>query len=139
MILVGGHDREVIAWASKVLNKHFVEPAAAFGIIDNDGHLKGAAIFNDFYAGGNLEFTYIGPGTVTRRIIRQIASYAFIDNKAARLTAKTARGNIVARKLLPRLGFMLEGTQRRYFGPRKSEDALVFVMHRAALPEWIGV
>lgn len=136
-MLLGGHDREVIRWASHVLNKHFVEPASAFGIVDSNGNLRGAAIFNDFYPGGNIEMTYLGAGTITRSILKGIARYVFVECGASRLTAKTQQGNVLVRRLLPRLGFKLESTQPKYFGPTASEKALVFVMHRRAVPKWM--
>ena len=137
MHLVGGHDRQVMDWASQVLDKRFVEPATAFGVVNDEGRLHGAAIFNDFYPGGNLELTYLGPHTLSRKIIRGIALYAFKECGVARLTCKTERRNRIVQKLLPRLGFTLEYSQKRYFGPEKAQDALVFVLYRNHAPSWL--
>lgn len=137
MILIGGQDQIVIDWASQVLNKRFVQPAAAHGITQDDGLLKGAAIWNDHYPQGNLELTYVGPNTLRRNIMREMARYAFEGCNVSRVTCKTRRDNFIVRKLLPRLGFTFEGSQKRYFGPRKEDDALIFVLMRYKAPAWL--
>lgn len=137
MILVGGKDEIVAEWAGAMLNKKFVRPFAAWGVVNGAGQLCGAAIFNDYYDGGNIEMTYLGERTASRRLIRQLVQYAFSACNASRVTLKTARRNILVRKLIPRLGFAFEGTQKRYFGASKEDDALVFVLHRDRIPHWM--
>ncbi len=135
--LIGGHDQEVTAWAGHELGVTFMQPVAAFGIVD-DGQIKGAAIFNDYYVGGNIEMTYLGCGTISRRIIRELANYAFRKNGVSRVTCKTKRSNFVVKKLLPRLGFGLECTLKRYYGTERGDDALVFVLSRERAAKWLG-
>lgn len=137
MLLVGGSDQIVIEWASQVLNKRFVQPAAAHGVTEADGLLKGAAIWNDYYPGGNMELTYVGPNTLRRNVMRDMARYAFGACGVSRVTCKTRRDNLIVRKLLPRLGFDLEGTHPRYFGPKKEDSALIFVLMRHKAPAWL--
>lgn len=135
--LLGGYDQQVIAWASQMLNKPLIAPMTAFGIVDEDGALKGAAMFSDFYPGGNIELTFVGKGTATRPVARGLIQYAFVDNKAARITAKTRRDNLIVRKLLPRLGFTLEYAQKNYFGPKRRDTALCFVLYKDKVPAWM--
>ncbi len=137
MKLVGGHDQEVAAWAGRELGVTFMQPVAAFGIVDGD-QIKGAAIFNDFYHGGNIELTYLGCGTIRRGIIRQLAQYAFTGNGVSRVTCKTKYRNALVRKLLPRLGFKFECTLKRYYGTERGDDALVFVLTRDRAAKWLG-
>lgn len=137
MNLVGGHDAEVAAWAGKMLDKHFVQPLAAHAVVDDDGHLKGAVVWNDFYQGGNIEATYMGKGTLSRRVLKSMLTYAFGVCGATRITAKTARRNFVVKKIMPRMGFVLEYTQKHYFGPDRGDDALVFVLYKNRVPKWL--
>lgn len=139
LLLIGGQDQTVLDWASAVLNKKFVQPASAFGITDENGLLKGAAIFNDYYKGGNIEMTYIGAGTFSRSIMKGLARYAFTACQVSRVTLKTQRANLVVRKLLKagRLGWQFEGVIPRYFGPTKQDDALTFVLYKHKAPKWM--
>lgn len=137
MRLVSGHDAEVADWAGSVLGVKFQPPFVAFGIIDASGRLCGASVFNDFYPGGNIEWTHVGTGSLQKGILREMARYAFIQNQATRITAKTRRGNSIVRRLLPKAGFAYEGTQKSYFGPNKSDDALVFALFRADAERWL--
>lgn len=136
-ILVGGQDQAVAAWAGHELGVTFMQPVAAFGIVDEQSKIKGAAIFNDYYKGGNIELTYLGCGTISRNIIRQLARYAFTGNGVLRVTCKTRKSNVLVRRLLPRLGFRLECTLKNYFGSAKGDSALVFVLHKADAKRWI--
>ena len=138
MKLIGGIDTAVGEWAGKMMGKPIIEPFAAFGIAHGD-RLVGAAIFNDFQGpNANIELTYIGPGTITRSVIRGLATYAFAQNKVSRVTCKTMRRNAVARKLLPRLGFKFEGTLKRYWGTASGDDALIYYMDRTAAKRWLA-
>lgn len=137
MQIVTGHDDAVADWAGAVLGVQFQKPYVALGVMDNAGRLCGASIFNDFYPGGNMEWTHVGQQTLCRGVIRELAQYVFIEMKATRLTAKTRRGNTLVRRLLPRAGFTYEATQKRYFGPEKADDALVFVMFREDAEKWL--
>ncbi len=139
MILVGGQDQKVAKWASLVLGKPIVQPYAAFGIIEPDGLLRGAAIFNDYQGpGGNIEMTYVGAGTMTRKVLKALAHYAFVSCAASRVTFKTMRQNIVTRKLLGKAcrGLTHEGVLRRYYTTEKSGDALVYVLSRENAKRW---
>lgn len=137
MRLVLGQDAAVADWAGAALGVTFQPPFVAFGIVDTNGRLCGASIFNDFYPGGNIEWTHVGAGTLRKGLLREMAQYAFIKNRATRITAKTRRGNSIVRRLLPKAGFAYEGTQKRYFGPDKSDDALVFALFRADAERWL--
>ncbi len=138
MLVVDGQDAVVADWAGRSLGVTFHQPYSALGIVEPDGLLKGAAIFGDFYPNGNIEWTHVGPGTLTRGVIRTLFKYAFEQCGATRITAKTKKSNRVVQKLLPRLGFKLESTIPRYYGIDKSDNALVFVLYRENAERWIG-
>lgn len=130
------HGEEVALWAGAQLGVTFQEPYTAFGFADDRG-FRGASIFNDYYRGGNVEWTYVGPQSFTRSSLRFMCRFAFDELEAARVTAKTRRGNVIARRMLPRGGFLFEGVQKRYFGPSKADDALVYVLWPEQAQRWI--
>lgn len=137
MQLVGGFDDLVAEWAGERLGVAFCAPYTAFGIVDDAGSIRGATVFNDFYPGGNIEMTHVGPGTLTRQVQRGLIRYAFIQCGASRLTAKTPFRNAMVRRLLPKAGFRYEFTQKRYFGPERGDDALCYVLFREDAAKWL--
>lgn len=137
MILVPGHDEAVAKWAGEQLGVRFVHPLTAIGVVDPAGQLVGASVFNDHYPGGNLEWTYVGEGSLRLHMIRDIARYCFVQLEVSRVTAKTRRSNKLVRRLLPRAGFSFEMTQKRYFGPTRDDDALVFCLFREDAGKWL--
>lgn len=138
MPIVTGHDATVAEWAGTKLNAVFHPPYIAWGTIDRNGTLNGAIIFCDFIRGGNIEMTMAGNGVMRRGVFREIALYVFDQLKCTRLTARTRRGNTIARKLLPKAGFSFEGTHRRYYGPVKADDALVFALFPESAEKWMN-
>ncbi len=138
MHVLTGHDQEVAAWVGPLLGKPIIAPFACFGILDGSNALRGAAVFNDYQGpGGNIEFTYYGPETLTRPIIRWLANFAFVTNKASRVTFKTHKSNHVVRKLLAKHGMTYEATLRAYYDTAKGSDALVFMLDRKNAARWL--
>ena len=136
MEMIEGQDQIIAQWASTLLDKPIVQPFAAIGIGRN-GAIRAAAVFNDYQGhGGNIEFTYVGRGTLTRSVMRWLIGYAFDANKASRVTMKTRRDNHVVRKLMTKHGFAFEATLKRYYDTSKNGDALVFVMDRKSAERW---
>lgn len=137
MRLVGGDGEMVIKFVETALGKEITRPAVAFGIIDDKDILIGGAVFND-YTGNNIEMTLHCRGLWARpNVLQSIAHYVYEVNGCERLTARTRRGNIAVRKLLPKAGFSFEGTQKRYFGKSKEDDALLFVLFRDKAEKWM--
>lgn len=134
---VPGHDQAVAEWASARTGFNFFAMYAAFGIVGNDGVLEGAAIFSDYYPGGNVELTYVGAGTLTRAILRQIGYYSYQTLGVSRITAKTQRRNATVCRLLPKAGFEFECIQKRYYGPNKDDDAIVYSLPFHKAERWL--
>lgn len=134
---LAGQDEAVSGWAGAQLGITFVQPLRAFGIINEADALIGAAIFNDFYPGGNVELTYVGPGTMTRTVLCGLADFAFLRLEASRVTVKQRRGNPNMKGLNGRAGFSFEMIQKRYYGPTRDDDALVFVLWRKDAHRWL--
>ncbi len=136
MDLVFGHDKTVADWAAKKLGSEFAAPYTAWGVIDGKGELVGALIFNEFQRGGNISLSLVGGAAIRRGIMRTAARYVFTQLGCTRCTARTRRNNTRMRKILGR-SWEFEGTAKKWFGPTKNDDALVFVMHRAAAAKWM--
>ncbi len=125
---IGGHDQAVAQWAAEQFQGklNFWSMHSAFGIGNEDGHLVGAALFSDYYPGGNVELTFVGPGTLTRYILNQICYHAFVTLGASRITCKTRPSNSNVIRLLKKAGFKWEGKHSSYFGPGKDDAAVLF-------------
>lgn len=135
-MIVAGQDRAVADWAAaKIGCARFQEPFTAYGFAGPDGGLVAATILNDYYPQANIEWTHVG--TLRCDMLKFVARFVFNELQAARVTAKTRRANVLVRRLLPKGGFQFEGVQRRYFGPEKADDALVYVMFREHAARWL--
>jgi len=135
--IIAGNDEAVAQWVGAQMGVRFQEPYTAFGFSNSDGIIDGAVVFNDYYPGGNIEVTYFGPHSFRKGSLQFMARFCFDKLEATRVTAKTRRSNVIMRKILPKGGFVFEGTQKRYFGPTKADDALLFVMHREHAERWL--
>ena len=119
---------EVKAWAGLKLNTTFREPATALGLLDGQGHLAGAIIFNDYDA-ANVEMTPILPkGFVGRGMLREIFSYAFDELGVSRVSMTIAETEPEVIRQALRWGWQIEGRKRCYFGP--GEHAIILGMLR---------
>jgi RimJ/RimL family protein N-acetyltransferase len=126
MLAVHGHDRTVAEWAQTQFDGlNFSTMHSAFGIMDRAGTLIGAALFSDYYPGGNVELTFVGPRTLNRAIINEIGYHAFVTLGASRVTCKTRKANVDVIRLLKKAGFRWEGNQKKYFGPDDETDTAV--------------
>lgn len=137
MNVIVGHDEAVADWAGKRLGRPFTPPYVAIGFSRDGERLHGAAVFNG-WNGANIDLTIYGPGCLTRGAIRAVYDYAFRQIGAARMTARTARTNKPMKRLIPRLGFEYEGVAKRYYGPERKDDAIVFGLFPERAKDWIG-
>ena len=129
-------DDSVAIWAGEQLGVTFQQPYTAFGFVRNN-EIKGAVVFNDYYRGGNVGITYVGSRSFGKQQISFMCAFAFNELKASRVTARTRRANKVMRSMLPRFGFQYESTQKKFYGPEKGDDALVFVMYPEDAQRWL--
>lgn len=136
MDLLVGHDATVGKWMGDQMGCEFVQPFGAVGVLADDGTLCGGWVLNG-YNGFNADLTICGPGFVNRRTIAACYAHLFIDLKLTRATAHVRRDNAKHRNTLPRLGFKFECVQRRYYGPRKRDDAFVFALFPDQAERWL--
>ncbi len=135
--VVAGQDKAIAAWVGEKMGVQFQEPLRAFGFVGHDGELFAGSVFNDYYPGGNIEFTHYGPGRFTPEMGEFLIDFVFNQLDCTRVTAKTPRANSSVSKLLLRHGWEFEFVQKRYFGPSKADDAIVYVLHRERACMWI--
>lgn len=129
MPLVTGHDGAVADWVAARLGIAIAPPYVALGVLNDTGTLIGGAVFSG-RSGANIDVTIYGPGAMTRPALRAGFAYVFGQLRCERLTARCKRSNVAMRRLMERLGFTYEGTQRRYWGPERSDDAMLYGMTR---------
>lgn len=107
----------------------------ALGLV-TDGKLNGAVLFH-FYNGCNVDLSYYGKATMTAGVVRCIARYLIMTFNPARLTVATSKRNKRFIRSFQRMGFKLEGMQRRYYGHKdcNRNTAVRFVMFRERINE----
>lgn len=139
MDLIYGQDDAVAQWAGERLGLTFQRPFTAIGVARN-GQAVGAAVFNEYYRGGNIELTFVGQGALTRTVQRALAQYAFGHCGVSRVTIRTPYRNTKVRKLLGRRDrFEFEGVQKRFYGPERGDDALVYVLPKEKATKWLEI
>lgn len=125
------HNDAVVA---EYLFKSHVRPRmqydAAIGILDN-GTLVGGILLQS-WNGFNVEVSYYGHGTVTYGIIRCLARILITGFNPSRITLTVNRKNKRVMRGLRKLGFAVEGTQRRFYGDQdiNRNTGVRFVMFR---------
>lgn len=121
------HDEVIAAFLEQKLGVKFSAPYYALGFTTDDGKPLAAFLFNDFN-GANIEMTiYAEHGRMTRRLLRYVARYVFMQLGCRRLSAKIKRSNKRALKAAYRYGFRYEGISKAYF---HDSDAVRFFMLR---------
>jgi RimJ/RimL family protein N-acetyltransferase len=129
MNLVFGDDQRIADWASKVSGSPLRNWNYAVGIIDRTGLLVGAISLHDMN-GSNVEFCWYGKHSASLSVVRGMLNFCFNKLKVNRVMAKTPRQNKMVLKHLPRYGFRFEGVMKRYYGPTKRLDGIVFGLLR---------
>lgn len=115
------HDKEIADWTFKTFN---IEPwpvVLAVGLLKGN-ELVGSFMFQE-YNGSNAELSFYGPGSVTPRVVREIARVALLLLKVSRLTVRTKRQNKHVARFVTNIGFQFEGIQKMFYG---TEDAVLY-------------
>jgi hypothetical protein len=115
--LLVGEDEYVIKWATAFFQLYPTRYNQVFGVVDEEKSLVGAFFFHNFN-GVNVELSYYGPKTLSLGIVRSICRIVISEFRASRLTVVTSRRKKHFIKSLVKLGFRIEGVQRRYYGDR---------------------
>jgi RimJ/RimL family protein N-acetyltransferase len=120
---------KMAAWAGRVLGLEFDQPMIVFHVADPHAvtsHHGGCVIFNH-YDGVSIELTICADGALNRRVMRQMANYAFNDNGVRRVTVR-CRAFSRAARMAEKAGFVREGRLRQAYA--NGEDALIYGMLR---------
>lgn len=135
-------DEEVAKWTFVTFKMPIMKYDRAIGIMSNKGQIIGSVLFQCFN-GFNVELSYYGVRpTLSLGITRCLARYVLFTFNVSRVTVSTSRKNRNLMRSLQRMGFRLEGAQRRFYGHRdcNRNTAIRFVLFRerieqiAALP-----
>ncbi len=125
-------------YVAKCLFEHYKWPRfnydKALGLINEEHKLVGAVLFSN-YNGHNVEISYFGAKTMRLGIIRCLARYLLVQFDPSRVTAITSKKNRVFIRGLQKIGFKLEGVQRRHYGQAdiNRNVGVRFVMFREQL------
>lgn len=105
-------------WLADKLQWNITPPFTAIAFIDDNDKLSAAFVFTD-YNKSNIDihgFSHIG---LTRKQLRAIIKYVFVQLKCVRLTSKVNDSQNNLKNILPRIGFEKEATLTNFFGDGK--------------------
>jgi RimJ/RimL family protein N-acetyltransferase len=136
MRAVFGQDQLVADYISNGIGEYFSPPYVGIGFTRNGRELCGGALFNN-WTGSNIDVSIYGPGAMTRYALGIGCRYAFKQINANRITARTKRSNKTMQRLLPRIGFTFEGSLKRYYGPARMDDALIYALFIEGAEKWM--
>ena len=130
------NDQAIASWACNKYNVYEQPVNKSLGIVDSNGKLVGAVLFQNFN-GVNIELSYYGSRTVTLGIVRTICRIALEVFRVGRLTVVTSRKNRRLIRGLLKIGFKLEGTQRCFYGHEdtKKNTGVRLAIFRSRLEE----
>lgn len=106
-------------------------PFRAIGVVNKGEMLAGVIYHNYFPAHASCEVTFAAasPRWASRGVIRALLSVPFEQYGCRRLGAITPhKGEAMECRILPRLGFVREGTARQFFSP--TSHAAIFGLLR---------
>ena len=133
--LLFGHSLAVASWVAARIGipAERFHNCEAIGVI-RDGECVAGAAFSNFRQmehGNSVEVSIAGTGVrwCTRIFLRVLAAYAFEQLQCVRLYAIIARNNRRARKFVERLGFKMEGVNRRAYDGRRDSISYSMLPH----------
>lgn len=132
--LVIGDDERVSAWAFQTYRLVPSKYDHAVGIIDPVRGTLVGAILLQCWNGNDIQVSYYGEGSMSAQIIRAIARMVCAIG-AQRLTTVTHKRNRKLQQFWSAIGFRLEGTMKRFYGPLDiaRHTGVRFVMFREQL------
>lgn len=126
-------DDFVAKWMAKQTGQEIIPPYTAFGVLDPNGRLCGAMLFNGLDE-GSIEVSLFAPRKVSRGLLRIAARYAFGQNGCNRITARTRVSNLRVRGFIEKVGFKQEGVLRAYY--QDGDDAILYGLLRSECRWW---
>lgn len=121
MRLLFGHDQIVSHWVAKHI-PHMASdfgPSSAIGVIDESGNPMAGVVFHDYqptYGTIQLSAAAENPRWATKKIIKAILGYPFLELKVHKVWTATQHGNLRAIKFNKGIGLTQEATLKDHFG-----------------------
>lgn len=122
-------------WFAEQTKSSVTAPYSAICWFKNEKPVA-ATIFNS-YNGSSVVAHFYGPRYLTRGVISNVYDYAFNQLKCNILLAIIPRNNAF-KSLLPRMGFKYLIVVPKYFGPNRSDDGIMYVLHKEQALKWVN-
>lgn len=104
-------------------------PTTHIRLFNADYSRFGCVLLHNATPSGDVELlAFATPGIWNRNTVRAVARWVFIENDFRRATVRIRSSDMRARGYAMRLGFRLEGTQRRWFAD--DDDAILLGVSR---------
>jgi RimJ/RimL family protein N-acetyltransferase len=135
--LIYGQDQAVANWVQARLPeiRNGFGQYSAIGIIE-DGRSIAGVVYHDYRRFSiQMSMASESPHWCSRRTLRALLGYPFLQLMVARITVCTAKHNKKLRSLVERLGFELEGKLRAGFDGQR--DLLIYGLLRKDADRWI--
>lgn len=129
MIIYG---EPVTLFLEKALETRFVPPFTSIGW-EHDGKITAGFLFN-MYTTHDVEVSLVAT-RIPRALMKATFAYVVHTLGCRRATFRTRADNYPAQKALARLGAVLEGTQRLYFGDC---DAFIYGILKEDFPHGLN-
>ena len=120
MRLVYGRDDIFVPWICAQLKIMKPAPCVSIGIIDAEGQIAGAALYNGFQLDIQgkpllieISFATLDKRWCSRAIVFGLLSYPFSQLRVRRVQVTVSKRNRTVRSFLTKLGFIYEGTGRQ--------------------------
>lgn len=125
-----GQDAPAAKYIGSMLGVVYFPPYGILGCLDRNAatgvfDLRGGFVLTGKSA-SNVDVSVYGRGCLTREALRALAHQVFVVMGCHRATARCRRVNKEMRGYMERIGWVHEGCQRRYWGPTKYDDAMVY-------------
>lgn len=114
MDLLFGQDERVAVWMVEQSRCAPMLFNLAVGLVNSREELVGGIMFTG-YNGSDAEVHYIGPGHLTRRVVRAIFGISLHHFNLNRLTIRTRKESMA--RGIQKLGAVYEGLVKRLYGP----------------------
>jgi len=126
--------RSVVDWMEQRLGEPFRGEALGLGLVRSGMLVAGVAFHDRQYHNVHASIVAL-PGSLTKQFMKAIFHYPFNQLKVNRITVCVRRSNEASSKLAQRMGFSLEGIQRK--GYPDGEDKFIFGMLKEEC-KWIS-
>lgn len=135
-LVVYGYDKSVAAWASQHLGRPIGGDMPRSLAVYRGGEIIAAVIFSEYkHPDIHASIVSTTPAWATRRTLRHILRYPFVQLGCKRVTAVTEATNQPAREFLCRLGFRQEGV---HTDATPSGDAVSYGLLARDAARWLA-